>query len=248
MMMNGRYVDTAALDSREAENVQRDILAFAERWNASSLVATGITPEGRGTVVDIEALDYVIYEGVYDLVTPKDRTFISIGASVFGGCLVKLLGFEWCTVVLSSVRMTGLKHPYNGLVVPLEPIIAAHLSGNPQHECFAALFFEIFQSTHLWPLGSHFLEESSLDLDPGAFERQWGFSVPDEIRQRYLDVTAVEVDACVREIGMLAYDWAGIPDFQAIERRLSMIESNYGELYGRDWKQRLGARRWRPSV
>lgn len=198
---------------------------------------------GGGTAVDIEALDYVIYEGVYDLVTPEGRGFISISASVFGHCLVNLLGFEWCNVLLSSGRVLGVRHQHNQLVVPLEPIIAAGLSGNPQHECFAALFFKVFQSTQLWPLGSHFLEESCLQLDPGEFERQWGFSVPDEIRQRYLDLTAVEVDGCVREIGMLAYDWTDIPDFQAIDRRLAMIESNYAELYGRDWKGRLCVRR-----
>ncbi len=241
--MVDRYVDTEALDSREAENVQCDVMVFAERWNASPLVATGIVLEGRGTVADIEALDYVIYEGVYDLVTPKDRSFISISVSVFGRCLVNLLGFEWCTVLLSSGRMLGVRHRYNRLVVPLEPIIAAHLSGNPQHESFPALFFKIFQSSHLWPLGSHFLEESCLHLDAGAYERQWGFSVPDAIRQRYLDLTIVDADYCVREIGMLAYDWAGLPDFQAIERRLSMIESQYAELYGHDWKDRLCVRR-----
>ena len=237
--MAARYVKTESLDAPSIASIGADAAGFARAWRSSSLATTGIQLDGMGSVSDIRALDYVIYESAYDLVTPDESSFIALSASVFGGCLKSLLGFDWCRVHLPSSSVLGVKHPYNELVIPLEAVVASHLSGEPQYENFAALFFKILQSTHVWPLGSHFLEESTWSLSPGEYKRHWGFSVPESLSRKYLHLAAVDEAYPMRELGLLAYDWTGIPAWNEIERELTQIESDYISIYGSDWKERL---------
>lgn len=240
--MSSRYVDTEPLDSLAVTVVEADGRMFVENWRSSSLATTGIDPDGVGSVADIEALDYVIYESVYGLVVPVEKSFIALSASVFGKCLKTMLGFEWCRVHLPAGPVLGVRHPYNDLMFPLEAIIASHLSGDPQYENFSYLFIKVLQSKHAWPIGSHFLEESTWALCPEDFERHWGFSVPESLSRRYLHLSAVDEGSAIRGIGLLAYDWKEVPEWNAIDRRLSEMERDYVSTYGVDWRDRLKLR------
>lgn len=240
--MCARYIETEPLDGPSISAIDADVREFVERWHSSSLASTGINPDGSGSVADIEALDYVIYESVYDIVSPAKNGFIALSASVFGSCLKGLLVFDWCRVRLSFASVMGVKHSYNNLVIPLEPIIASHLSGDPQYDNFECLFFKVLRSTRTWPIGSHFLEESTLLLSPGEFDKHWGFSVPGNLSQRYLHLSAMDENYAVSAVGMLAYDWKKVPDWNAVDRRLSEIEYDYVSIYGADWRDRLKAR------
>jgi len=240
--MSAKHVETELADPSTIDQIAREVLGFVEAWRASSLASMGIDPDGAGSVRDIHALDYAIYESVDDLITPADKSFIAMSVPVFGTCLKSLLGFEWCRVKLSTASLLGMKHPWNGLVVPLEPIIASHLSGNPQYENFEYLFFKILRSSHLWPMGTHFLEESSWRTESGEFERHWGFAVPESIRKRYVQLSAMDEEYTIRRVGLHAYDWARVPNWEEIDRRLSEIERDIRSVYGEDWKVRLKAR------
>jgi len=237
--MVARYVKTEFLDAPSIAIIGADAAGFVRAWRSSSLATTGIEPDGIGSVSDINALDYIIYESAYDLVTPDESSFIALSASIFGGCLKHLLGFDWCRVHLPSSSVLGVKHPYNELVIPLEATVASHLSGEPQYGNFAALFFNVLQSTHVWPLGSHFLEESTWSLSPGEYKLHWGFSVPESLSRKYLHLSAVDEAYAMREVGLLAYDWNGVPAWSEIEGRLAEIESDYVSIYGSDWRERL---------
>ena len=234
-----REVETSALSAPEAVRIDARISSFLAVWNESSLTTTEIGPDGKGSTADIEAIDYIIYESCYSLVASSTTDFLSLCSAVFGRCLTTLLHFDWCYVHLPSGAVVGVKHSYNGLVVPLDAIIAKHLSGEPQYENFSRLLLDVYMSTHTWPIGHHFLNESSWILEDGEFEAHWGFSVPEDISRRFLLLRAMSEEEAIRGIGLQAYSWRGTPDWESLRRSLDHLESVFNGYYGEAWREHL---------
>jgi hypothetical protein len=227
-------------DSRLARETA--IARFVARWaETPSLMAMGPGPAGRGGAADIEALDYVIYENLYSLFFADRKAFVAGATAIFGNCLAHLLHFEWCCVELPSGTVTGLKHPQLDIVLPLEALIVAKLSGLPQYGGFESLFFDIYSMSYFWGPGHHFLEESQLNLEEGAFESRWGFVVPDRVRDGYAAFCAVDNPLAARLLGLAAYDWEGIPDWTRIVDAMSEVNRQFVDRFGADWASRSEA-------
>jgi hypothetical protein len=237
--MADRYVETRDLEGSERRRILERVEAFVEAWkNLPSLAGTGIIPSGSGTAADILALDYVIYENLYSLIG-NNGDFVAVSSAVFGNCLVNLLKFEWCLLQLPSGPVVGVSHPYNDLRVPLEAVIANHLSGKPQYENFAYLLADTYISGASWPIGHHFLAESYWLLDPGEYEKCWGFSVPPDVSEAFLLQSNADEDLAVRLFGLHAYDWEHEPSWANIRRELGWIDGKFNEIFGHDWKARV---------
>lgn len=203
---------------------------FAARWN--SFEQPNIHPSGDGEVADLLAHDACVHEPSTLFETP--HAFYASAAAALGNCLQKKLGFEWCEIVLASGAVTGVRHPFNRLVVPLEAAIVQKLSGKPQYEGMAELFIDIYLAA-TFPDRTHFADELRQDIEESEYEERWGFRVPPSVRARLFRLWTVNRDCAVRGVGVAAFDWTGQPDWDSFQLALASAEQWFAGMYREAW-------------
>jgi hypothetical protein len=235
-----RYAKVHRISDNDAARLKQLTVTFVSQWHSyTTLVKMGLIPSGDGLPSDIEALDYVIYEHLYSMFAVDETAFIEIATAVFGKTLARLLHFKWCYIELPSGPALGLSHPETNVRVPLQALIATKLSGLPQFGTFEELFFDIYCMQSTWPDGHHPLVECNWTTAEDIFFKTWGFEVPASIKERFFLLILQDEHLAVRRFGLLAYDWITTPNWSQIENQLSIIESNFADLFGSDWPDRV---------
>lgn len=233
-----RHFQPYEIDEISLRHINQTLTSFIDAWFHSTLVETGIKPDIKGSVQNIYALDYCVYENVYALVTPAHKSFVNIASHVFGQCLVNILKFDWCFIESNAGKTLALFHPVNGRIIPLESMIIYQLSSDPQFDKFQYLFFTILNDTIFWQTGYHPLADT-LRIDDDEFEQHYGFIIPKDIKQQFAYLSNYDFSELIRTIGFDIYDYDTTPNWDSIRSTLKSIEYGYKALFGKDWKNEL---------
>lgn len=231
------------LDELRTELINKQISSYVQRWQQNpSIVNMGFELRGDGSVQDINALDYLVYEQITDLVLDKEDSFIELSSYVFGNSLVKILKFEWCELSFPSGKIIGLYNAYNNLIVPLEAVIAMRLSSDVDNvsscDFFSGLLINIYLSKKSWEIGAHFLVESTMNFNSeNLYDQYWGFVVPEDIVHRYYLLSLVDEAEAVRLFCLAAYDWINMPNWSLVRDQLSEVERLFDCSFTNLWRK-----------
>lgn len=241
----GRYIDpgwsprdaiTTPLPAVEAERIEATLAAFVA--TARDRVASGIRlvePTGNGGPDDIEALDYIDYEGIHEMFADSHAGYVRLAAVILGNCLRRMRGLQWCLAELPAgpslaVRVAGDRP---GVTLPLEALVVARLSGPPQHGGMHCLFFDLVVS-HLWGQLPDELDAAGWFLDSGMETSSLGFAVPADVRERFEALRLVDRGRATRELGFAAFSAGAHPDWDALRRNLAHLERNFAQDSGHE--------------
>ena len=237
----------APLPASQLQTINDKLAIYVQRWQKYPTIhKMGMAPIGDGSVQDLYALDYLLYEQCEPLVIESPQDFIELASHLLGNCLVKLLKFEWCELSFLSRSTLGVRDLNGELLIPLDAAVTMrnlHANNyNPNEGEFGNLFLNIYLSKRNWRLDyhGHFLVASLLDFESEkqSYEQYWGFEVPEEIIQRYSRLAMIDEAQTVRFFGLTAYEWKKIPNWLKVQNSLTYVEKFFDSLFTYSWRER----------
>lgn len=226
-MAEFRIAATRPLATESSRLIQHRIQSFVGKWNSTGSLAELVRPDGLGSDDDIRAIDYVIYEHLYDIFFSNSNEFIQTGAFLLGELLRKRLRFEWCEI--DGIARFGLQHPELQIKIPIIEFATFHLSISPQYECFESMFFDILLAGDYWQMGHHPLRDlftNPFEEEP-TYENVYVKRPPKEICELYEMLAKKDESWVIRELGLKIYDEFEKKNWRSISHHFDVLQSNY---------------------
>ena len=229
------------IEEETLHKIESDVSQFISKWRNSELLKEVANPTGKGIPDDIFAIDYVIYEGLYDQFFNNIPAFLRAGAALLGNFLVSYSGFSWKKVRINNKNTTlSLVHSECSLIVPIEEMVLFKYSGRPQFETFEELFFDIlFSETAVEQ--THPLIEANLIVIPGCktFKEKYGYEIPKDILELYMLYSLPDEEFILRQLGLEAYNCCIQQNWDHFKLCISGNDYIYKQNYGKNWQKRF---------
>ena len=229
------------VDEHASVDIQSEINDFVAKWNkVDSLKKNIAEPTGTGVLEDLYALDYVIYEHLFDLFFDDLESFLHTGSLILGNYLVAKTNFEWKHIKLKNLSTLCLKHKSCTVVVPIVEMVLSKFSGKPQFDTFEALYFDILFSdwevTYAYPLVYRNLNLSANDM---SFREKFGYEIPQYTAELFFLYSLPDEESLIRNLGFEGLECCDRQDWQRLELIINMFDDQYKASYGTHWKRRF---------